>query len=491
MLESGGAHHVVTYNLSPTGARIAAGVSGSESSPLKVSGPFGADPIALPPAGNIEVGLEAPLDGGGWFGVVLSHGTGTGAAAAATRAGVEAFVGGRTPQEILQAELDLWSAWQAASTVPPNLHPYEEALYRQSLVVLKMGQVREPGRGHGQILASLVPGAWAISWVRDAAYAIMGLTRAGHHAEAEDALRFMLGAEMRRAGGRNFYQASYIERDLGVTLSADYAISVTRYYGDGTEESDSNAAGPNIEFDNWGLFLWALTEHVEASGDDALLTEHWPTISARVADLLVELIEPETGLLYPDSSIWERHWNAYGGPEPETRKHYTYSNICAYQGLAGAARLAARVGDAARATRYADASAALAQAVLTNLVITPAATGAPTCREPRGAGPRGEVHGPGGGRGDQHRPPRRRPRSRRGHPRRVRRVPAHRPQEPGLLPQRRRHGLRPGGVGDGRPPHRLRLHPLGRAPARPGDPRLGHRSGPPQLQPHPRAVRAG
>jgi len=117
---------------------------------------------------------------------------------------------------------------------------------------------------------------------------------------------------------------------------------------------------------------------VEASDDDALLTEHWPTISARVADLLVELIEPETGLLYPDSSIWERHWNAYGGPEPETRKHYTYSNICAFQGLAGAARLAARVGDAARATRYADASAALQQAVLTNLVITPAATGAPT-----------------------------------------------------------------------------------------------------------------
>ena len=129
--------------------------------------------------------------------------------------------------------------------------------------ILKMGQLREPGRGRGQILASLVPGAWRIAWVRDMAYAILGLVRAGHLAEAKLALEFMLNAEMRRDGDRNFYDVNFIERDLGVTLSADYAISVTRYFGDGTEESDSNAAGPNIEFDNWGLFLWALGAYVE------------------------------------------------------------------------------------------------------------------------------------------------------------------------------------------------------------------------------------
>jgi GH15 family glucan-1,4-alpha-glucosidase len=374
--ESGGEDVVVYRNLASAGARATAGAAATAASPLGVTGPFGDGPLEAGPGGNVEVGMEAPLDAGGWFGLVLSHGAGQPAEDVAAL--VDAFVAGRGPQDILRAEEAFWSTWQARSVVPAGLHPYEEAVYRQSLAVLKMGQVREPGRGHGQLLASLVPGAWAISWVRDAAYAIMGLVRAGHLAEAKDALLFMLGAEMRRAGGRNFYQANFIERDLGVTLSAEYAISVTRYYGDGTEESDSNAAGPNIEFDNWGLFLWALAEYVEASGDDALLSAHWPTVSARVADLLVELIEPETGLLYPDSSIWERHWAAFGAAEPETRKHYAYSNICAYQGLKRAAALAGRLGDDARVTRYADASAGLAQAVLTRLVATPGGTGQPT-----------------------------------------------------------------------------------------------------------------
>ena len=374
--EAAGDDVLVYRNLAGARARAAAAPAGADASPLRLAGPFGAGPLAPEPAGTVEVGLEAALDADGWFGVILSHGAGGDASAVA--ATIDAFVAGRSAKAILQAEVDFWSAWHAPEPVPAGLHPYEEALYRQSTAILKMGQVREPGRGHGQILASLVPGAWNISWVRDAAYAIMGLVRAGHHEEAKDALQFMLGAQMRTEGGRNFYDVNFIERDLGVTLSADYAISVTRYFGDGTEESDSNSAGPNIEFDNWGLFLWALAEYVEASGDDALLSEHWPKVSTQVADLLVELVDPALGLLRPDSSIWERHWAAFGSPEPETRKHYTYSNICAYQGLKRAAALAARVGDAPRAAAYAAAAEGLAQAILTHLVITPEETGQPT-----------------------------------------------------------------------------------------------------------------
>ena len=73
-----------------------------------------------------------------------------------------------------------------------------------------------------------------------------------------------------------------------------YQISVCRYYGDGTEWSDSNSNGPNIEFDGFGLFLWALDEYVAASGDTSLITTYWAsTIKPKVADVLVHSAGPE------------------------------------------------------------------------------------------------------------------------------------------------------------------------------------------------------
>lgn len=382
--ETNGADRFVVRNLTSAGASATAGPPTTDDSPLQRVGrgqPFETGPVETEPKSNHEVGLAAPigaLEGGdtGWFGLVIGYGAGEDRATLEGR--IDAWVNGRSPQDILQAELDWWEAWHAKETVPPGLHLFEALLWRQSTAILKMGQLREPGRGHGQILASLVPGAWRISWVRDAAYAIMGLSRAGHFEEARLGLEFMLNAEMRKDGDRNFYDVNFIERDLGVTLSANYAISVTRYFGNGTEESDSNAAGPNIEFDNWGLFLWALGDYVERSGDTTLLDAHWPKISTQVADLLIELVEPQTGLLHADSSIWERHWNAFGSPEPETRKRYAYSSICAYEGLKRAARLADRVGDADRAAAYSAASEGLKAAVLEHLVVTPSATGQPT-----------------------------------------------------------------------------------------------------------------
>ena len=118
---------------------------------------------------------------------------------------VEEFIAGRGPEAILQGELDWWTAWHAVETPPPDLTGDELAVYRQSTAILKMGQVREPGPGNGQILASLLPGIWNVSWVRDAAYAILGLVESGHHAEARLALEFMLGAQPAPAEGGGHY----------------------------------------------------------------------------------------------------------------------------------------------------------------------------------------------------------------------------------------------------------------------------------------------
>ena len=125
--------------------------------------------------------------------------------------------------------------------------------------ILRMGQVQETGqRAAGQILASVAPGQWNISWVRDMAYADR---RASSRAATRPRPR-------RPSPSRSAQQSGTLPVR---TSGAPYQISVCRYYGNGSEWSDSNADGPNIEFDGFGLFLWELDEYVKASGDTASL----------------------------------------------------------------------------------------------------------------------------------------------------------------------------------------------------------------------------
>jgi hypothetical protein len=76
-----------------------------------------------------------------------------------------------------------------------------------------------------------------------------------------------------------------------------YQISLVRYHGFGVEETDFNDFGPNLEFDGFGLFLWALRSYEVASGDEALAAGRWAEIGEKVGDVLVALVDPETGLL--------------------------------------------------------------------------------------------------------------------------------------------------------------------------------------------------
>jgi len=260
-------------------------------------------------------------------------------------AALRAFAGGRTEEDLLAAEEDAWTAWHVSVPFLASLSSAELAVWRQSVAVLRMAQVREPRPGFGQTVASLPPGQWNISWVRDACYAAVALARSGHTTEARDALKFMLDAT---ADG---YEA-YVGRP--------YRLSVTRYFGNGTEESDWNENGPNIEFDGFGLFLWALEELVTA-WDDPWWEPYWPAIRDEIAGVLVALQDPATGLIAPDSSIWEVHWNG-------RQKRYAYTSLAAARGLCAASHLAQRIGDAAKAAEYESASLAIRDAVLGNLV---------------------------------------------------------------------------------------------------------------------------
>lgn len=231
---------------------------------------------------------------------------------AALQQRVSAWLGGMDASALLQAEQQDWERWHSVESPPSKLNPSELALYRQSTAVLRMAQVR--GIGFGQILASLPPGIWNITWPRDQSFAIQALAASGHRKEAEAAVQFVLDG---KAGS----YASY----LGIS---DYLVSVARYYGDGTEESDGAScpdgsdAGPNVELDDFGLFLQAWAAAPVAGSETQ--------VQSGVVEPLQALMSPND-LLVADSSIWERHWN---NCFPNGRKQFVWSSIQAAAGLA-------------------------------------------------------------------------------------------------------------------------------------------------------------
>ena len=256
------------------------------------------------------------------------------------------------PTAALAAARADWDAFFARAKVPADASADETAVYRQQLAILRMGQVRADGPGSGQMMASLPTGPWNIAWVRDQAYATDALVRAGLTDEAKAALAFTWGA--------NAGQYVCCDSTGGPWVGAPYAISVVRYTGDGTEESDSNDAGPNVEFDGFGLALGSTDAYVAATGDTAFVTAHDAAIFAKTADVLVGLVEqsgPTAGLVRADSSIWETHWYAGG------KKHFAFTQAAAVRGLRAAADLATRVGKTSDAARYSDAADRLSAAV--------------------------------------------------------------------------------------------------------------------------------
>ena len=284
--------------------------------------------------GDLAVGASAWA---GWFTVLAGD-----AQADAAVQRVRTWLAGRAPEKLLVDEIAAWSSWMKPA--PGGSSALESALAAQAQVTLRMAQVAESGKSGGQILASVAPGKWNIAWVRDMAYATVALAKSGHFAEAKAALAFQMSATV------GAYQQQ---------VGAPYQISVVRYFGDGTEESDSNQDGPNVEFDGFGLFLWALDEYVSASNDSAALTQWWPVVKAKIADVLVKLEEP-TGLIAADSSIWEVHWNG-------KQRHFAYTTITAANGLCAAARLAGKAQDASSGVAYLAAGQKARDALLTNL----------------------------------------------------------------------------------------------------------------------------
>lgn len=195
----------------------------------------------------------------------------------------------------------------------------EEEIFRQSVTVLKMAQVSNKSdfiRSRGQILASLPPGNWNICWIRDGVYSIFALNNLGLFDEAKDALEFYLNA-------KSGYYKNFIFKNKDYGIGKDYKISVCRYFGNGSEESDANDDGPNIEIDGFGLFLQAFSDYVKKSGDTLILRKYKNVIDQYIIEPIIFSID-NNGLIRKESGAWERHLPG---------KQFAYTSISCAKGL--------------------------------------------------------------------------------------------------------------------------------------------------------------
>jgi len=204
---------------------------------------------------------------------------------------------------LVDRELQYMRNTISACIIPENITAKERNVLEQSISILKMSQVSDYEifpYSHGQILASIRPGLWHTAWVRDGSFAIQAMTRLGMYAEARKGLEFMLKAPSDRF-------KHYIYRDgKDYGPGVDYQISLTRYFGNGKEECDYNEAGPNIEYDDFGLFLIALSDYVNRSGDSSFLKKWEHLVSSKVADATIACIDTNS-LIKADSGPWEHH----------------------------------------------------------------------------------------------------------------------------------------------------------------------------------------
>lgn len=243
---------------------------------------------------------------------------------------------GLSAQGLIRREISKLELWR----IKPKVHfrsDEERHLWRQSEVMLRIAQSREPNRvdrhGHGLIVASLPDGVWFTPWVRDMAWATVALARMGHRAEARSALLAYFDA---RPTGK-------MEREVN---GADYQISVVRYFGNGEEEPFFTMEGStNIEFDDWGEALWALGEYLKTTNDGSILNAvtNRGALYTSARDFVVKPLMANTEkyddgrIVSADTSIWEEH--------QKDKKHFAFSTAMAIVALREFAGIAERAGD--------------------------------------------------------------------------------------------------------------------------------------------------
>jgi hypothetical protein len=290
-------------------------------------------PIGTPRAGSVEA--EQPLASHAAWALVSLESDGEAEGVAKE---VEQWRAGLTLTDLAKREIAEIEQWR----VKPAVHFTTEAerhLWRQSEMMLRIAQSREPNRpgryGNGLIVASLPDGVWFTPWVRDMAWATVAFARMGHRAEA-------------RAAVLAYFNARPTGKMRAETAGADYQISVVRYFGDGAEEPFFTQEGStNIEFDDWGEALWVLGEYLRIYDEPGLLQErtYRGTVYETARDFIARPLLANTEkfgdgmIVNADTGLWEER--------QKDKKHFAFSTAMAIVGLRSFAAVAHQAGDEA------------------------------------------------------------------------------------------------------------------------------------------------
>jgi len=220
--------------------------------------------------------------------------------------------------DLLKKELKWWKNWQKVTKYPIEINKSEQQLYIQSIVLMKMAQVREDFPAKGQIVSSFPPHENRTN-LFDQAVIIEGLLRSGHYDEAVQCIQFLLRGKCNKHRNLNF-----VGNNVG--LLNNYALSVNDYYGN-NEEKPVNPEDPVISLAGFGLTLSNIRQYLEITDDSQFLEYYWEKIYREIAVVLINLID-NTNLVREDAGLFEK-------PLPGT--HNTSTSAIIYNGLVDAA----------------------------------------------------------------------------------------------------------------------------------------------------------
>lgn len=194
-----------------------------------------------------------------------------------------------------------------------------EDMYVRSVILL--ASLFDPETGSVAAAPNLQP-TYYPSWIRDDAFVAVALARAG-------------------------------KEGLAKAILADFCVSVQE--ADGSFRQCYNSRGEfagivGVENDQQPLYVWAVSEVYDVTGDQTFLERTWPTVRAAL-EYTIEAIGPD-GLLAPSLDIAEY---------PDHVRQSLWTNTFAYRGLLDGAKLAHAVG--ADAHRYREAAKRIGDAV--------------------------------------------------------------------------------------------------------------------------------
>lgn len=161
-----------------------------------------------------------------------------------------------------------------------------DPLARRSVEVLRTGQASS-----GAFVASPTFPVYRYAWLRDGAFCAHALGVVGEHAGAR---AFHRWAAQSIEAHRGLVESAIVRAGDGDDPPAG-TMPPARYTLDGALEQPGDEPWPNFQVDGYGMWLWALAEHVRVDG---LPSEHAP-----VVDLVARYLRATWRL--PCFNCWE------------------------------------------------------------------------------------------------------------------------------------------------------------------------------------------